>query len=309
MAYRVVATTYGDPVDVLEVVEVTVDDPGPGEVIVENRAIGMNPADVKAVRGLMGRNEAKLPLALGFEAAGVVTAVGADVTGLAVGDEVVVYPAAGCYCETMAVKASAVHRKPASLDFPHAAGLLLAGVTAADAVATAEVTDADTVLVHGGSGAVGTIAIQLARTVGATVIATASPANHEHLRSMGAVPVAYGEGLLDRVRAAASAPVTKVIDTVGNDEAIDTSLALVDDPASIVSIAAFTRTADGIVVIDGSSPSSRRHRAEAIDRLLADAGSGALVIEVAKTFALRDAPAAMNELLSAHPRGKFVLLP
>ena len=167
----------------------------------------------------------------------------------------------------------------------------------------------DTVLIHGGAGAVGVIAVQLAGKIGATVIATAAPANHDHLRELGAIPVAYGDGLLERVQAAAENPVTVAIDTVGTDEAVDVSLALVDDRDRIVSIAAFGRGDDGIVLIDGSTPQSKENRSNAIDGLIADAASGALVTDVAGTYPLDQAAKALDDILSSHPRGKFVLLP
>ena len=164
----------------------------------------------------------------------------------------------------------------------------------------------------GGAGAVGVIAVQLARKIGATVIATAAPANHDHLRELGAIPVAYGDGLLERVQAAAAeSPVTVAIDTVGTDEAIDVSLALVDDRDRdrIVSIAAFGRGDDGIVLINGSTPQSKENRSNAIDDLIADAASGALMTDVAGTYPLDQAAKALDDILSSHPRGKFVLLP
>ncbi|GAA3696505.1 NADP-dependent oxidoreductase [Gordonia hankookensis] len=309
MAKRFVATAYGDPADVLECVDHEIPAPVSGQVVVQTRAIGMNPVDVKSVRGQTGTDGSRLPLAVGYELAGTVTAVGDVADPFAVGDEVIVYRAHGAYADSVLANVRAVHPRPADLDVERAAGLLLVGVTAADAVRTADVTESDVVLVHGGSGAAGSIAVQLAVTAGATVIATASPANHEHLRALGAIPVAYGDGLLDRIVPLTPAPITAVIDTVGNDEAIDTSLTLVDNPGRIVSIAAFGRAADGIVLVNGSTPESRRYRAEAVEGLIADAAAGTLVTEVAATFPLADAATALVELERTHPRGKFILLP
>ncbi|MDL9947914.1 NADP-dependent oxidoreductase [Gordonia sp. ABSL11-1] len=313
MAQRIVATAYGDPAEVLEIVDEEPPRPGPGQVLVETKAIGVNPADAKIVRGTMGGDESKLPLPIGFEAAGVVSAVGDGAVlpdgPLTVGDEVIVYRASGAYADRVLADLTVVHRRPESLDVEHAAGLLLVGVTAADLIGTAGVTADDVVLVHGGSGAVGAITIQLARTAGATVIATASARNHDHVRGLGAIPVAYGDGLLDRIRDAATAPVTVALDTVGTDEAIDASLALVDNPGKIVSVAAFGRASDGIVLVTGSTPESKRLREEAIDGLIADAASGELVTEVAKTFPLAEAATALTELETSHPRGKFILIP
>lgn len=313
MPKKYVATAYGDPAQVLELVDFDVPQPGPHQVVVSTRAIGMNPADFKTIRGEMGADESRLPLPIGFEAAGVVTAVGENASTaagpIAVGDDVIVYRAAGGYADTLLADDSTVFPRPAGLDVEHAAGLLLVGVTAADLVRTAGVDADDVVLVHGGSGAVGAIAVQLAVAAGATVIATAGEANLDHVRALGAIPVTYGDGLLERVRDVAPGPITEVLDTVGNDEAIDASLQLVDNPGKIISIAGFGRAADGIVLLNGSTPQSQANRSAAIGELIDDAAAGTLVTEVAKTFPLADAPAALDELATAHPRGKFILLP
>lgn len=308
-ARQVIATAFGDPRDVLEIVTVTLPEPGSGQVVVAVDAAGVNPIDRKSVVGMMGTDESALPLHPGNELAGVVKAVGPDVTEYTVGDAVIGYPVPGAYADHVIVDTGSLHRRPDTLDAGHAAGLLLVGVTAADTIATARVTAGDVVLVHGGAGSVGAIAVQLALRAGATVIATAAPANHDHLRSLGAVPVTYGDGLSDRVRAAASGPVTVAIDTVGTDEAIDVSVELVTDRSRIVSIAAFGRADSGIVLVSGADAQSRRHRADAIDPLVAAAADGSLVTEVAATYPLTQAGTALADLGTAHPRGKFLLIP
>lgn len=304
---KAVATAYGEPAEVVEVTQAEIPGPGPGQVLVEVQAAGINPIDAKIVRGTMGADTSALPRDLGFEAAGVIAALGEGVDDLAVGNEVIVYRAVGGFADRVVADLAAVHPRPATLDAEHAAGLLLVGVTAADAVATAGIADGDVVLIHGGSGAVGSIAVQLAVRAGATVLATGSDANRGFIDGLGATALTYGPGLLDRVREAAPGPVTAVIDTVGTDEAIDTSLELVADRARIVSIAAFGRGDDGITLINGSTPDSKRHRTEAIPGLIADAAAGTLVTEVAKTFPLSEAARALTDLTSSHPRGKYVL--
>lgn len=313
-ARQAIATEYGDPASVVEIVKAELPLPDTGQAVIDVTAIGVNPIDAKTVSGAMGGDTSKLPLAIGHELAGVVRAVGSSTgdtppTAFTPGDEVIVYPTPGAFADHVVVDLSSVHARPAGLDAEHGAGLLLVGVTAADTVATAKVTADDTVLIHGGAGAVGSIAVQLARAIGATVIATASPANHEHLRELGAIPVAYGDGLADRVRQAAPGGVTAAIDTVGTDEAIDVSLELVADYDRIVSIAAFGRGGDGIVLVNGSTPQSKENRANAVDRLIADAASGALVTDIAATYPLDQAGQALTDLLTSHPRGKFILLP
>ncbi|WHU48483.1 NADP-dependent oxidoreductase [Gordonia sp. L191] len=308
-ARQVVVVRYGDPVDALAVVKAELPVPDPGQVVVAVEAIGVNPIDAKIIRGFMGTDESALPRPVGNEFAGTVRAVGPGTDDLAVGDPVIGYPVPGAYADHIVVATDRLHRRPESLDVQRAAGLLLVGVTAADAIATAHVADGDVVMVHGGAGAVGVVAVQLAVKAGATVIATAAPTNHEYLRGLGAFPVTYGDGLIERIREAAPGTVTVAIDTVGTDEAIDVSLELVADRSRIVSIAAFGRAEDGIVLIDGSSSDSKRHRAEAIEPLIAAAADGSLVTEVAATYPLDRAGHALADLSGRHPRGKFVLLP
>ncbi|MFT3661395.1 MAG: alcohol dehydrogenase catalytic domain-containing protein [Gordonia sp. (in: high G+C Gram-positive bacteria)] len=307
MARKIVAAQYGEPTDSVEVIDVPVPEPDADQVVVRVRSAGVNPFDAKQVRGQVGADPDKLPLPLGGEAAGVVSAAGAD-SGFAVGDEVVVYPASGAFADYVIAPSSNVHAKPTGLDDDAAAALLLAGVTAADVLATLGVTGDDTLLVHGGAGAVGSIVTARAVAAGATVIATASAANHDHLRALGAVPVSYRGDLEAAVRAAAPTPVTAVADTVGTDQAIDVSLALV--PAErIVGIAAWGRTDDGIVVVGGGTEESRRHRREAVPGLLADAAAGRIVVEIAGEFPLERAADALVAISGPHPRGKYVLHP
>ena len=137
---------------------------------------------------------------------------------------------------------------------------MLTGATAWHALAVTGAADGDTVLVHGGAGAVGVMAIQLAADRGARVVATASPANHDLLHELGAVPVSYGNGLAERVRAAAPQGVDAALDTVGTDEAIDVSLELVADRSRIVTIAAFARGLELGIKVIGGHQAPTRHR-------------------------------------------------
>lgn len=306
---RAVAEAYGEPADVVRVVTAELSGPGAGQVLVEATAIATNPIDAKVIRGVMGTDPEALPIAPGRELAGVVRAVGDGVDDLGVGDEVIVYPTSGALADQVIVDAASVRRKPSGLDAEHAAGLLLVGVTAADMIVAAGVTAGETIVVHGGAGAVGVIAVQRAVQAGATVIATASPVNHEHLRALGATPVTYGDGLQERIEQAATAPIAAALDTVGTDEAIDVSLALVADRKRIVSISAFGRADDGIVIVSGGDPDSQRRRTEAIPGLIADATDGTLVTEIAGTYPLEESGQALTDLMTSHPRGKYLVLP
>ncbi len=205
------------------------------------RAGGVNPADAKAYA--RAGDPAALPMLLGFEAAGVVTAVGdgaADDQGaLEVGDEVIVVPGQWRLRHRPRGPTRPLTRKPPWLGWAEAACPAAAGATAFHALTATGVGEGDTVLVHGGAGGVGLYAVQLARLRGARVIATASESSHALLRDLGAEPVVYGDGLLERVRALAPDGVDAALDLVGTDEAMDVSLALVPDRARVATIADF----------------------------------------------------------------------
>ncbi|WP_382306669.1 NADP-dependent oxidoreductase [Herbiconiux sp. UC225_62] len=311
MARAWIARDYGD-LDVFTEIDVEVPAPGPGEVTIEVRAAGMNPADYKHVARKGDRS--KLPIPIGYECSGILTAVGPGTEiasgGGAVGDEVVAFRVQGAYATALTVRASDVFAKPAALPFPEASGLLLAGTTAAEMLHVTGVKAGDTVLVHGASGAVGVMVLQQAALLGARVIGTASERNFDVVRRFGGEPVAYGPGLEQRVRDAAPGGVDAALDTVGTEEAVDVSLTLVSDRDRIVSIAAPGRaSAEGFHAIGGAMPASKAFRDEVRARLIDLAGSGHLVVPVARTYPLSDAREALAELRAQHPGGKLVLVP
>jgi NADPH:quinone reductase-like Zn-dependent oxidoreductase len=310
---RIVAAGFGGPEN-LTVEEVELPGPGPRQVRVAVRAIGVNPVDVKMYAG--PGDPASLPITPGFEAAGVVTAVGegaADDAGpLSVGDEVIAFRVTGAYATDLVVDDSALTRKPSSLDWTPAAGLMLAGATAVHTVRATGVDAGDTVLVHGAAGGVGLYAVQLARLRGALVIATASARNHDLLRELGAEPVAYGEGLADRVRASAPDGVDVALDLVGTDEAMDVSVALVADRDRIASIANFSRgPREGIRLLGGGpgADPGDEIRAAARPELARLAGDGSLRVVVAATYPLTHAADAHRQIATGHTTGKLILLP
>ena len=317
MRTQVVATAFGGP-DVLSVVHQDVPAPGPGQVTVEVRAVGMNPVDYKLFSGYAGADESALPMPVGFEAAGVVTAVGEGARGrggaVSVGDEVIAYPITGAYADAVTVDAAAITPKPASMSFDAAAGLMLTGATAVHGLNAVGIIGGTTVLIHGVSGGVGLTAAQIAIADGATVVGTASQRHHESLRARGIIPVAYGEGLLERVREAAPNGIDGAFDCVGTEEAIDVSLALVAHPRLVVTITAWQRLADGIAGI-GMRPRGPRAdqgieiRDAARLRLTALVDDGKLEVVVAKTFPLNQAVEATRLLAGEHAGGKVVLLP
>ncbi len=310
MQRRWVATDFGG-LDVFAEVEVEVPAPGPGEVTIEVRATGMNPADYKHVAS--GSDRSRLPVAVGYEVAGVLSALGPDTEiasgGGAVGDAVLALRVAGGYATALTVPAQDVFAKPAGLGFSEAANLLLAASTAAEMLDATGVTAGDTIVLHGASGAVGVSVLQQARLIGARVIGTAGGGSADGVRRFGGEPVVYGDGLEERVRAMAPEGIATALDAVGTDEAVDVSLALVADRQRIVTIAAHARAQrDGIVLIAGALPASAAFRDAARARLIALAAAGDLVVPVARTFPLDQAREALELLSGGHPGGKLALI-
>ena len=315
MASVVVATAYGGP-EVLSVVERSIGVPGPDEARIIVRAAGVNPIDYKMYSGAFGADPAKLPMLLGFEVSGVVAEVGQDAVGpvgaIKVSDEIIGYRVPGAYSSELIVPAQALVPKPANLDWAQAAGLMLAGVTAWHCLAVTNVGPHDTVLMHGASGGVGIMAVQLAVGRGAAVIATASPARHPFLRELGAIPVAYGPGLAGRVRELAPGGIDASLDLVGTDEAIDVSLELVPDRARIVTIAAFGRAGQAGIKAVGGSPGAdpgTEIRAAARVELAKLAAAGSLRVFVSQTFPLTAAADAHSAISAGHTQGKIALIP
>jgi len=315
MTKMVVATAFGGS-EVLSVVDEPAGVPGPSHVLVEVRAAGTNQVDFKVYSGAYGKDPARLPMRLGQEAAGVVSAVGDGAAGPAgpihIGDEIIAYPIQGAYASQVVVQASSVVPKPTTLSFEEAAGLLLTGCTAVHALTVTDVSVGDTVVVHGASGGVGMMAIQLAVNAGARVIGTAGAGNHAYLREFGVEPVTYGDGLVERIRALAPDGIDAAIDTVGTTEALDVSVALVADRNRIVTIAASQRGFElGIKVIGmypGADPGTEIRAAARLE-LVRQAEAGKLRVRVARTYPLSDVASAHRELLSGHTHGKIVLIP
>jgi len=315
MATRVVARAFGGP-EVLAVVDEELPEPGPGQVSVELRAVGTNPVDYKLFSGSFGADESQLPMPLGSEAAGVVTAVGEGAEGpggpIRVGDHVILFRARGAYASNLVVGAEAVMPKPEALSFEEASGLMLTGTTAVHALHVTGVGAGDTVVVHGASGGVGLMAVQLALADGARVIGTAAAPGHAYLRRLGAEPVTYGEGLYERITALAPNGVDASIDTVGTDEAVAVSVALGVDRARIVTIAGFQRGFElGIKVIGGApgADPGTEVRSAARMELVKRAEAGTLSVLIAATYPLADAAEALRRLARGHTHGKIVLIP
>jgi len=304
------AARFGGP-EALELVEEDVPPPRAGEVVVDVRAVGMNPADYKHIAA--GQDPELLPLSLGYEVSGVIGAVGPGTEiasgGGKAGDEVIAAQISGGYATQVRVQASDVFAKPAALPFPDAAGLILAGSTASELLHVTRAGAGDTVLVHGASGAVGVSVVQQALMLGARVVGTAGESGRDLVRRYGGEPVAYGPGLEERVRAVAPDGVTVAIDTVGTDEAVDMSLAMVTDRARIVTTAAFARAGkEGFHQVGAGNPASGPYRARIRPQLIRLASEGSLNVPVGRTFPFAQAPAALGLLMGPHPAGKIALV-
>jgi len=301
---------------VLRMLDLPLAPPGPGEVLVGVRAVGANPVDVKSYSGAFGRDRSQLPIRLGREASGIVRAVGVDVEGpggpIRVGDEVVAYPIDGGYATELLVPANSVLPKPSTMSFAEASGLMVAGTTAIHALTVTSVKAGETVIIHGGSGGVGLMAVQFGVARGARVVATASAPRHAYLRELGAVPVTYGEGLAERIRALAPEGIDAAIDMVGTDEALEASAALVADRRRIATIAGFQKGFELGVRVLGAGPGADPGtiiRSTARVELVRLAEAGAIQVLVAGTFPLREAAEAHEQLAGGHTHGKIVLLP
>ena len=296
----VVIDEFGGP-GVLHVADRELPEPGAGQVRVRVRAAGVNGIDA-TTRSVAAQQmfPTQLPAVLGLEIAGTVDAVGPGVEGLAAGDDVLGFADGGGYAEY--ALATTVAPKPAGLGWAEAAALPVAAETALRVLRLLEVTQGDTLLIHGAAGGVGTVAVQLAVARGAIVIGTASEANHDHLRELGATPVLYGEGLVDRVRAAAPDGVDAVFDAAGRG-ALPDSIELRGGTSRIVTIADPSAFGLGIP-FSGEAARDAGDLAE----VARQAGDGRLRVAVAETYPLEEAPAAHEAVATGHGRGKVVLL-
>lgn len=313
MTTRVIAPRFGS---VTDVVLETLDDvaPGDGRVAIAVRAAAVNPYDAKSILGLYGSDESRLPLKPGSEVSGVVTAVGADAVGpagpIAVGDEVIAFRLVAGLADRVIAKAANVLPKPESLSFEEGAALMVAATTAWHLLESTRVGEGDRVLVHGASGSAGSAAVQLAVARGARVVGTASARNADLVRSLGAEWVEYGPGLADRVRAIWPEGATAALDAVGTDEAVDTSVELVDDLDRIATIASFQRgAAAGIHLLGAGGDPGDELRMAARLPILDLATAGRLHVRVAEAFPLERAADALALVAGGHPGGKVVLVP
>lgn len=293
--------------DVLKVVDVEDPVPGPGELLVRVRAAGINPGEAKIRQGLMHeRFPATFPSGQGSDLAGVVEAVGDGVSAFSAGDEVIGFTDdRASHAELVVIEAANATPRPANVPWEVAGALFVAGATAYATVRAVGACGGDTVVVAGAAGGVGSIAVQLARRAGATVIGLASEPNHRWLRDHGVVPVTYGDGVADRVRNAAPDGVDAFIDTVGPPY-VELALELGVAPERIDTIADFEAVAKHGVKAEGNAAGAS---AQTLAELAALIDEGALEIPIAATYPLDQVREAYSELERNHTRGKIVLVP
>jgi NADPH:quinone reductase-like Zn-dependent oxidoreductase len=294
-------SAYGGP-EVLAWAEAPEPHPGPGQLRIVVRAASVNPIDWKAFTGMMSGGE---PMAgtgyLGADAAGVVDEVGEGVTGVSVGDEMF---GRGRNTQAEYAVLDSWAAKPPSVDWSVAAAAGVAGETSERGLRLLDVSAGDTLFVDGGAGGVGAVAVQMARARGAKVIASASEANHDYLRELGATPVGYGQGVAERVRVAAGGRVDAVLDVAGKTP-VEELISLVPEPSQVLSIANFAAGQAGARVSGGGADSHPMEAMALVAELLAQ---NKLVIKL-QTFPFGRAAEAYRISQSGHVRGKLVLIP
>jgi len=294
-------TAYGGP-EALTWGEAPVPHAGPGEIRIAVRAASVNPIDWKLLAGAMsGGRPLTGPGYLGRDAAGVVDELGEGVTGASVGDEVF---GRGQHTQAESAVLDAWAAKPPSIDWAVAAAAGVAGETSERGLRLLGVEAGDTIFVDGGAGGVGAVAVQMAIARGAGVIASASQANQDYLREIGAIPVLYGEGVAARVLAAAGGRVDAVFDVAGKTP-IQELISLVSRPSQVLSIANFAAGQAGAQVSGGGADSRPMQALAEVAELLAQNN---VVIKV-QTFPFNRAAEAYRISQSGHVRGKLVLIP
>ncbi len=297
---------YGD-IDVLSVVEVGRPVPGPRQALVKVVAAGINPGEAAIRQGFLHDIfPATFPSGQGGDLAGVVEELGDGVAGFSVGDEVIGFTnQRGSHAEYVLVEADDLIPRPAGVSWEQAGALYVAGATAYASVRAVAVGPGETVVVSGAAGGVGSIVVQLARHAGATVIGLAGEPNHAWLAEHGAIPVTYGDGVADRIRAAARSPIDAFVDTFGHPY-IELALELDVKPDRINTIIDFAGAQKYGTKADGSAAAASADVLRELATLIAE---GALEIPIARVYRLDDVRDAFRELERRHTRGKIVLKP
>jgi NADPH:quinone reductase-like Zn-dependent oxidoreductase len=297
---------YGG-IDVLQVVEVDDPRPGGGEVRVRVQAAAINPGEAKIREGMLHeRWPSTFPSGQGSDLAGVVDLVGDGVDSVAVGDEVLGFSDnRNSQAELVVVPAANLTPRPSGVSWAVAGSLFVAGTTAYAAVRAVALQPGDTVVVSAAAGGVGAVTVQLAKRAGAQVIGLAGEPNHEWLQRLGVVPVTHGDGVADRIRAAAGGSVDAFIDLHG-DGYVELALDLGVAPARIDTIVDFAAVGAHGVKSEGNAFAAN---ASVLAELAALVDHGELDVPIAATYPLAQVQDAYRELAHGHTRGKIVLIP
>ncbi len=297
---------YGD-IDVLNVVEVPDPVAGEGEVLVRVKAAGINPGEASIRKGLLHeRWPATFPSGEGSDLAGVVEQVGRAADRWQTGDEVIGFTEArASHAELVVVDAEKLTARPGAVPWEAAGALFVAGATAWAAVRAVGASDGDTIVVSGAAGGVGTLAVQLARNAGGTVIGLASEPHHVWLRDHGAIPIGYGAGVEERIADAAGGRLDAMIDTFGSGY-VDLAVELGIAPERIDTIIDYEAAARHGAKTDGSAVGAS---ASVLAELAQSIADGKLEIPIARTYALEQVRDAYRELEQRHTLGKIVLIP
>jgi NADPH:quinone reductase-like Zn-dependent oxidoreductase len=297
---------YGG-IDVLHLVEVDRPVSGPGQVLVRVKAAGINPGEAAIREGVFAKQwPAKFPSGQGSDLAGIVEEVGTAVKNVAVGDEVIGFTNnRSSQAELVVVEADHLIHRPAHVSWEQAGALFVAGTTAYAAVQAVSLKAGDTVVVSGAAGGVGSIAVQLARNIGAKVIGLAGAANHAWLSDHGVIPIGYGDGVAERIRAASGNKVDAFVDTFGGGY-VELALELGVAPDRIDTIIDFAAAAKHGVKTAGNSAAAN---AKVLAELASLIDAGRLKIPIAKVYPLADVREAYQDLARRHTRGKIVLVP
>jgi len=291
---------YGGP-EVLQRVDLPRPEAGPGQILIAVHAVGVNPSDWKRRAGLYRDDDpVSFPAGVGVEASGVVVQIGADVEQVAIGDAVF-----GCGINTLAEYAVLSHwaAKPENLSFAQAGGLPVICETAQRSLDGLDIKAGQTLLISGAAGGIGTAAIQFARQRSLTVIGTASPRNHDYLRSLGAIATAYGPGLGERVRALAPQGIDAALDVAGSGiipELID----IVGDASRVLSVADFSATHLGAKFSAGP-PKHLEQTLVSVARLCRE---GRFQLRIDRAFAFDQTAEAHRISAQGHVAGKLVIM-
>jgi NADPH:quinone reductase-like Zn-dependent oxidoreductase len=298
---------YGD-LDVLNVVEVERPAPGPGQILVRVKAAGINPGEASIRKGLMHeRWPATFPSGQGSDLAGVVEEVGEGVDAFATGDEVLGWTdQRASHAELVVVPADQLTGKPPGVPWEVAGSLFVAGTTAYAAVRAVGAGSGDTVVVSGAAGGVGSLTVQLARLAGATVIGLAGESNHQWLLEHGAIPVAYGDGVVGRIREVTDDHVDALIDTYGGGYVALAIEELGLAPERVDTIIDWAAAQQYGVKTEGTAAAAS---AEVLAQLIELVDSGQLEVPIARVYPLDEVRDAYRELERRHTRGKIVLVP